>query len=180
MASRARRDRHAVRCIAAMCAAALVASVNACGKAESARADSVAAVQKTIQSVASDARAATSPCPRTGHWSACQVRYRIDRAGQAPHDTTADASLPALGPKPNAYRLGKSVLAVYLFADSSARARAGRSLDTTTFVPYTRDLTVLSRATVIENDNALALLFSKNDHQRERVSDALTAGPPQP
>jgi hypothetical protein len=33
---------------------------------------------------------------------------------------------------------------------------------------------------VIENDNLLALLFGKNEHQRERVSDALTAGPPQP
>jgi len=163
-----------------MGAAALTMTVDACGNSESSRADSVAAVQKTMQSVASDSRAATSACPRTGHWSVCQVRYRIDRAGLAPHDTTADADLPALGPKPTAYRLGKSVLAVYLFADSLARARAGHSLDTTTFVPYTHELTVLSRATVIENDNALALLFSKNDHQRERVSDALTAGPPQP
>jgi hypothetical protein len=33
---------------------------------------------------------------------------------------------------------------------------------------------------VIENDNLLALLFSKNEQQIERVSDALTAGPPQP
>jgi hypothetical protein len=39
---------------------------------------------------------------------------------------------------------------------------------------------VLSQATVIENDNLLALLFSQNDQQIERVSDALTAGAPQP
>ena len=37
-----------------------------------------------------------------------------------------------------------------------------------------------SQASVIENDNLLALLFSKNEQQIERVSDALTAGPPQP
>ena len=35
-------------------------------------------------------------------------------------------------------------------------------------------------ATAIENDNLLALLFSRNEQQRERVADALTAGPPQP
>jgi hypothetical protein len=28
--------------------------------------------------------------------------------------------------------------------------------------------------------NLLAVLRSRNDHQRERVSDALSAGPPQP
>ena len=39
---------------------------------------------------------------------------------------------------------------------------------------------MLSRATVIQNDNLLALLYSKNEQQRERVSDALMAGPPQP
>jgi hypothetical protein len=32
---------------------------------------------------------------------------------------------------------------------------------------------------LIRNANLLAILHSRNDHQRERVSDALTAGPPQ-
>jgi hypothetical protein len=49
-----------------------------------------------------------------------------------------------------------------------------------TFVAADRPLTMLSKATVIQNDNLLALLFSKNDQQRERVSDALMAGAPQP
>jgi hypothetical protein len=37
-----------------------------------------------------------------------------------------------------------------------------------------------AETTLIENDNALVLLFSQNEHQRERVADAITAGPPQP
>ena len=37
-----------------------------------------------------------------------------------------------------------------------------------------------SETTVIQSDNVLVLLFSKNEHQRERVADAITAGPPQP
>jgi hypothetical protein len=34
--------------------------------------------------------------------------------------------------------------------------------------------------TAIQNDNLLALLFSRSEQQRERVSDAFMAGPPQP
>ena len=120
-----------------------------------------------------------APCPKTGHWIECQVRERLTRSGLAPHDTTREA-LPALGPAPRVYRLGKGGLAVYLFPDSSARIRAAGTLDTVRYVRAPRGPTVLSQATVIENDNLLGLLFSKNDQQIERVSDALTAGAPQP
>lgn len=118
-------------------------------------------------------------CPKTGHWIDCQVHERLIRSGLAPHDTTRDA-LPSLGPAPLVYRLGRGGLAVYLFADSATRARATRTLDTVKYVRVERGPTVLSQATVIENDNLLGLLFSKNEQQIERVSDALTAGPPQP
>jgi hypothetical protein len=118
-------------------------------------------------------------CPKTGHWIDCQVRERLIRSGLAPRDTSRDA-LPRLGPAPLVYRLGKGGLAVYLFADSAERARARTGLDTVKFVRAERGPTVLSQATVIENDNLLGLLFSKNEQQIERVSDALTAGPPQP
>ena len=118
-------------------------------------------------------------CPRTGHWIDCQVRERLTRSGLAPHDTTREA-LPSLGPAPLVFRLGKGGLAVYLFTDSAARARAATTLDTVKYVRAERGPTVLSQALVIENDNALGLLFSKNEQQIERVSDALTAGPPQP
>jgi len=118
-------------------------------------------------------------CPKTGHWIDCQVRERLIRSGLAPRDTTREA-LPSLGPAPLVFRLGKGGLAVYLFVDSAARARATTTLDTVKYVRAERGPTVLSQATVIENDNLLGLLFSKNDQQIERVSDALTAGPPQP
>jgi hypothetical protein len=120
-----------------------------------------------------------APCPKTGHWIDCQVRERLIRSGLAPRDTSREA-LPSLGPTPLVLRLGKGGLAVYLFADSTARARAATTLDTVKYVRAERGPTVLSQATVIENDNLLGLLFSKNEQQIERVSDALTAGPPQP
>jgi hypothetical protein len=119
------------------------------------------------------------PCAKTGHWIDCQVRERLVRSGLAPHDTTREA-LPTMGPTPQFYRLGRGGLAVYLFADSAARVRAAMSLDTVKYVRGSRAPTMLSQASVIENDNLLALLFSKNEQQIERVSDALMAGPPQP
>jgi hypothetical protein len=107
------------------------------------------------------------------------VRERLIRSGLAPHDTVRE-SLPSLGPSALVYRLGRGALAVYLFPDSAARARAASSLDTVKYVRAPRGPTMYSQATVIENDNLLGLLFSKNDQQIERVSDALTAGAPQP
>ena len=107
------------------------------------------------------------------------MRERLIRSGLVPHDTSREA-LPTLGPSPHVYRIGRGGLAVYLFPDSAARARAASSLDTVKYVRAPGSPTMFSQATVIENDNLLGLLFSKNEQQIERVSDALTAGAPQP
>jgi hypothetical protein len=158
---------------------ATLALVGACAGERAPRVDSATASRGSPTPAASAGGTARQPlCPRTGHWAVCHVRERIDRAGLAPFDSVI-AGLPALGPTPVTYRVNKSGLAIYLFADSTARARAARLLDTVRFVGSGDPLTIRSEATVIQNDNLLALLFSKNDHQRERVSDALMAGPPQ-
>ena len=160
--------------------AAVVALSGACRGSERGRAaDSTAVAQAPPASATATAGAAKPACERTGHWIPCQVRQRLERSGLAPRDSSA-ADLPALGPAPTVFRVGKGGLAVYLFADSASRARAATKLDTVTFVAAERPLTMLSKATVIQNDNLLALLFSKNEQQRERVSDALMAGAPQP
>lgn len=119
-------------------------------------------------------------CPRTGHWSECQVFDRLDQAGVAPRADSAPPALPAVGVAPRVYLVGRNVLAVYLFPDTLARARAARTLDTLHFIAPSAPLTMRGEATVIQNDNLLALLFSRIDLQRERVSDALMAGAPQP
>jgi hypothetical protein len=118
-------------------------------------------------------------CPGTGHWSACAVRKRLEAAGVAPQVATSLPDLPPLGATPALYRVGKSGLAIYLFADSAARARAARTLDTLRYVGAAKELTMRGETTAIQSDNLLALLFSRSEQQRERVSDALTAGPPQ-
>lgn len=158
--------------------AALAALLGACGTDEARPTDSARAPAPSASAAASVPGAPA--CPRTGHWSECHVRERITRAGFAPRDTAELEDLPALTVKPLLFRIGRSGLAVYLFPDSAARGRAARALDTVRFVPAALPLSMRSRATLIENDNLLALLFSKNEHQRERVSDAFMAGAPQP
>jgi len=158
---------------------AVVALAGACRGGERPPAADSAKAQAAAPVASASPTAAKPTCERTGHWIPCQVRQRLERSGLAPRDTSAP-DLPALGPAPAVFRLGKGSLAVYLFADSTTRARAATKLDTVTFVGSERPLTMLSRATVIQNDNLLALLYSKNEQQRERVSDALMAGPPQP
>ena len=124
---------------------------------------------------------AAGSCPRTGHWGECQIRARLDASGLAPQVTTESVGdLPDLGIKPMTFTLGRAGLAFYIFTDSMARHRAAATLDTMKFIPQAKPLTMRNEATLIQNDNALAILFSKNEHQRERTSDAITAGPPQP
>jgi hypothetical protein len=159
---------------------ALAVAVQACSSERRGSVDSAklaAAAAPVPEAGPQDPRRAA--CAKTGHWIECQVRERLVRSGLAPRDTTREA-LPTLGVAPVVYRLGRGGLAVYLFADSVARVRAATTHDSVKFVRGSRAPTVLSQASVIENDNLLALLFSKNEQQIERVSDALTAGPPQP
>lgn len=159
---------------------ALLSLATACGRSERAAArDSSAAATSAVASASTTTAGVRPPCERTGHWIPCQVRERLHRAGLVLRDTTID-DLPKTGVAPSVFRLGRGGIAIYLFADSASRRRAAAMLDTVKFVPASQPLTMLTEATLIENDNLLALLFSRNDQQRERVSDALLAGPPQP
>ena len=136
---------------------------------------------KPGQPVAATATGAGPLCPRTGHWSECTVRIRLDQSGLAPQSgSDRIGDLPALTVKPTILTLGNAGLAYYLYADTVARHTAARGLDSTRFIPQTSPVSMKSETTVIQSDNVLVLLFSKNEHQRERVADAITAGPPQP
>jgi hypothetical protein len=129
----------------------------------------------------SQSPAAAGTCPRTGHWGDCQLRARLAQAGLAPRTAEDDVGdLPKLDIAPIKLRLGNAGLAFYLYPDSTARKRAAAGLDTNRYIPQAKPVSMKGETTLIQNDNVLVLLFSKNDHQRERVSDAVTAGPPQP
>jgi hypothetical protein len=168
----------ALALIAAL-ATALAVALAACARERAPAADSAGGASGARSPVAIGG-AGKPTCPGTGHWSPCTVRKRLEAAGVAPQPAASLPDLPSLGATPALYTVGRSGLAIYLFADSAARSRAARALDTTRFISAAKELTMRGETTAIQSDNLLALLFSRNEQQRERVSDALTAGPPQP
>lgn len=158
---------------------ALAVFVVGCGKSEPPRAADSAKPDSTPAPVAS---ASKNDCPPDGRWAVCSVIYRLERAGVAPKvDSTAKPSETQLGGTPLMLKIGLSAqLEVHLYPDSAARAAAAATLDRSTFVNGTAPQTIKRERTLIESANLIALLTSINAHQRERVSDALLAGPPQP
>lgn len=156
---------------------ATVAALTAgCGKADTAARDSVVAA--SVAAAAANT-AVPDPCPATGHWQPCSVKKRLQMTGLAPRDSALSDTVK-LGPTPTVYVAGGSAIAVYLFPDSAARRRAAETLDATKFIAPDAALSMRHEATAIQNDNLLAILYTQRDHQRERVSDALMGGPPQP
>lgn len=106
---------------------------------------------------------------------------RLDRAGLAPRvDSTTTASEPPLTSTGFLVRVGRSELEVYVYPDAAARSRDVARVDTTRYLGYTEAVSMQQLPTLIQSVNLVAILHSRNDQQRERVGDALTAGPPQP
>lgn len=152
-----------------------------------------AAVGSKRGSMAHDSSATVAPigiapggprCPATGLWAECSVLYRLDRAGIAPHlEPNEKVQEKSLGTGATTFvmKIGASArLEVFLYPDSTTRVADEAKLDRTQFVGATSEQTIKRERTLIENANLVGLLTSINSHQRERVSDALTAGAPQP
>jgi hypothetical protein len=164
-------------------AAAVV--VAACSGSENARSEAAAGPRR--DSTAPKAVAASpsdSACPATGLWAQCAVLYRLERAGLAPHlDSTGKVEEKSIGGAATSFVVKIGTLArleVFLYPDSAARIADESHLDRKQLVGATQEQTIKRERTLIENANLVGLLTSINSHQRERVSDALTAGPPQP
>ena len=139
-----------------------------------ARATSVPAANQTAAS-------AKPACPANGQWSDCAVFDRLDHAGLAPRrdSTVTSVELPPLAQRGTRLLLGNAEMDVFIFPDVSTREREEARLDKSQYIEATDEPTLRGEATLIRNANLLAVLHSRNDHQRERVSDALSAGPPQ-
>jgi hypothetical protein len=112
-------------------------------------------------------------------WQVCSVVERLERAGLAPRREPDAAREPPLTTTGIAFTLGRSELRIFLYADRVTRERDQARLDSTKYVGASDPLSMQAEPTVIASENLLAILRSRSDHQRERVSDALTAGPPQ-
>lgn len=161
-------------------------SLGACGRQKSqaapdARSTSAAASAPTTSQTAATP-AVKAPCPATGQWSDCTVYQALDRAGLAPRRDSAQSAVTEAPLTQSGTRLllGSAELDVFVYPDSSGRRRDESRLDKSKFIEATDEPTLRGEPTLIRSVNLLAILRSRNDHQRERVSDALSAGPPQP
>ena len=154
-------------------------AVSGCTSKDVARSGDSTAATGTVATIPAPG---SSRCPATGLWATCSVLYRLERAGIAPHlDSAGKIEEKALGGKAFAVKFGvNSRLEVFLYPDSAARIADAGKLDRKQFVNATAPQTIARERTLIENGNLLGLLTSLNERLRERVSDALTAGAPQP
>ena len=161
--------------------ALVVVLLAACGRDGKPTADSVVTVAPaTIGATTAPAVAAGEKpvCPATGVWSACAIMERLERSGLVPRLDSAGADEPPLVGKGLLIRLGRGDLEVYLYPDVASRERAQATLDRARYLEYGAASGIDQQATLIASANALVILHSRNDHQRERVGDAITAGPP--
>jgi len=137
--------------------------------------------QSTAATAAGSGSAPAKPdCPPTGNWSQCAVFERLDRAGLAPRIDSAGATELPLAPKGQLLRVGNSELELYIYPNASSRERDQAKLNRTNYADPAAPLSMRPLPTLIHSVNLIAILHSRNEHQRERVADAITAGPPQP
>jgi hypothetical protein len=126
------------------------------------------------------ARAPQKPiCPATGAWQLCSVVERLERAGLAPRQQPGRVLEPPLSSPGVTILLGRSELRIFMYTDRAARERDQAKLNSSKYLSASEPLSMQAEPTLIASENLLAILRSRSDHQRERVSDALMAGPPQ-
>lgn len=153
------------------------AFASACGKSTpAAKSDSTQPAQRAAVAGSGD-----SKCPATGQWAECSVLYRLERAGLAPRvDSTATPAEKTLTGTALVIKIGlTATLEVHVYADSTARVADAKKLDRTQLIAPGAAQTMNRERLLIENANLIGLFTSLNEHQRERVADALLAGPPQ-
>ena len=137
--------------------------------------------QTTAAASAREASSDNSACPATGLWAECSAFKALDRAGLAPRrdSSTGVVHLDPLTRPGTRILLGGAELELFIYPSESERARDEARLDKHQYIEASDEPTLRGEPTLIRNVNLLAILRSRNDHQRERVSDALSAGPPQ-
>jgi hypothetical protein len=108
------------------------------------------------------------------------VEKRLEQSGFVPRKVENE-NLPRLGftVPPVAYSLGRARLEIFLYPDESALARDLASMDTVVVAPrgQKNDWEIPPR--FIRSGNLIAVFLTRNEQQAERLTLAITAGPPQ-
>jgi hypothetical protein len=120
-------------------------------------------------------------CPATGLWARCSAIKAIYRAGLNTHED----SLRLVNEDPLSVGgfelpLSRGVVRFFLYADSNSRRRDQMKLDSTRFAIPPREPVFGRQRALVPSANLLVLMDVSNSRNRERIANALMAGPPQP
>jgi hypothetical protein len=119
-------------------------------------------------------------CPVTGLWAQCTLLYRLERGGLTVRaDSMTEAREPRLSIAGRRLPIARGEIAFFVYADTGSRSRDQARLDTAAFIPPSR-LTGIDSRTLIGNQNLLVIMKVPNETYRERLANAIMAGPPQP
>ena len=151
-----------------------------CGKSDSAKNPSSTATSAAAPTSGATAPTGAAPCPADGLWHECSILYRLERSGLAPRKDSTPASEAALTERGMLVHVGSAELELFIYRDEASRAADEAKLPKGDFVDAGQPYTMRHERTLIRSANLLAILKSLRDRQRERVADAIMAGPPQP
>jgi hypothetical protein len=119
-------------------------------------------------------------CPVTGLWSQCLLFKRLERMGLTFHpESLTDAREPRLSIIGRRLPIAHGDMTFFIYADTGSRARDQANLDSTAFISPARETSVRDR-TLMPSQNMLVILRVYNGTNRERLANAVMAGPPQP
>ncbi len=125
--------------------------------------------------------AAIQACPRDGLWHECSIAQRLELSGLRPRVVDSLTRIPGIAREARLWQIGRQTVRAVFFENEAQASAAMAMLDSARAAPL-GDSTVAwsERPTIIRSVNVVALMLGGSDRQVERVSDALTAGPPQP
>lgn len=122
----------------------------------------------------------SSPCPATGRWALCSVFERLERAGLVPDSAHESATEPPLRASGTKVTVRRAAMELYVYPTREARERDERLLDRSRYLAADQPPEPRHKPTLVTSENLLVVLDTRNERQRERITLALTAGPPQP
>ncbi|MDO8501448.1 MAG: hypothetical protein Q7S20_06370 [Gemmatimonadaceae bacterium] len=167
---------------------ALALVIAGCGQSSESRLDSTRLARSGPDSVAEPPAARTSgsnagatACPHTGLWALCTVEKRLRQSGFVARRIEGESPKRAgFSVSPTVYSLGKSRLEIFLYKNEAALARDLSAMDTVLVAPRGTTAAWEMPPILIRSANLAAVILTANQRQAERVTLALTAGPPQP
>lgn len=150
------------------------------GKARDTAASIIVAEPATIAPPSTAQKALQPGCEHTGQWSECTLERRLKQQGFVVRRLKEEVSRAGFTAKPAVYMLGSSRLEAFFYKSEAELAKEVQQLDTVAVAPKGTTTPWPSTPVFIRSANLAAVFLGQNPRQVERLTLAITAGPPQP